>query len=148
MCVSSFSCFFRSKNRPFFVTGRSKSHPNATFDPWAGSSARDRPGIPPLPAETKIKVQVSAKWRHFCEAASCSSQSLCVYRCRWKSCTFARFKIWQCTAECFHICWSFCCSRSSTLPCPEGSFLAPEIGILFGDAVGASLDCFASTLIS
>ena len=29
--------------------------------------------------------------------------------------------------------------RSSALPCPEGSFLAPEIGILFGDAVGASL---------
>ena len=25
------------------------------------------------------------------------------------------------------------------MPCPEGSFLAPEIGILFGDAVGASL---------
>ena len=39
----------------------------------------------------------------------------------------------------FHICWSFCCSRSNTLLCPEGSFLVPEIGILFGDAVGASL---------
>ena len=39
--------------------------------------------------------------------------------------------------KCFHICWSFCCSRSNTLLCPEGSFLAPKIGILFGDAVGA-----------
>ena len=58
---------------------------------------------------------------------------------RWKSCTFARFKIWQCTGKCFHICWSVCCSRSNTLLCPEGSFLVPEIGILFGDAVGASL---------
>ena len=34
---------------------------------------------------------------------------------RWKSCTFARFKIWQCTGKCFHICWSVCCSRSNTL---------------------------------
>ena len=76
-----FLVFLGPKNRPFFVTGRSKSRPNATFDPWAGSSTRDRPGIPPLPPETKIKVQVSAKWRHFCEAASCSSQSLCVCRC-------------------------------------------------------------------
>ena len=30
--------------------------------------------------------------------------------------------------KCFHICWSFCCFRSSTLPCPKCSFLAPEIG--------------------
>ena len=37
------------KNGPFFVTGGSKSRPNATFDPQAGSSARDRPGISPLP---------------------------------------------------------------------------------------------------
>ena len=58
---------------------------------------------------------------------------------RWKSCTFARFKIWQCTGKCFHICWSVCCSRSNTLLCPEGSFLVPEIGILFGDAVGSPL---------
>ena len=29
--------------------------------------------------------------------------------------------------------------RSSTSPCPEGSFLAPEISRLFGDTVGASL---------
>ena len=39
----------------------------------------------------------------------------------------------------FHICWSLCHYRSSILLCPESSFLAPEIGILFGDAVGASL---------
>ena len=41
--------------------------------------------------------------------------------------------------KCFHICWSFCHFRSSTSPCPEGSFLAPEISRLFGDTVGASL---------
>ena len=41
--------------------------------------------------------------------------------------------------KCFHICWSFCHFRSSTSPCPEGSFLAPEISRLFGDKVGASL---------
>ena len=41
--------------------------------------------------------------------------------------------------KCFHICWSFCHFRSSTSPCPEGSFLAPEIRRLFGDTVGASL---------
>ena len=29
--------------------------------------------------------------------------------------------------------------RRSTSPCPEGSFLAPEISRLFGDTVGASL---------
>ena len=28
---------------------------------------------------------------------------------------------------------------ASTSPCPEGSFLAPEISRLFGDTVGASL---------
>ena len=57
----------------------------------------------------------------------------------WKSCTFAPRKIWQCTGKCFHICWSFCHFRSSTSPCPEGSFLAPEISRLLGDTVGASL---------
>ena len=41
--------------------------------------------------------------------------------------------------KCFYICWSFCHSGSSTSPCPEGSFLAPEISRLFGDTVGASL---------
>ena len=41
--------------------------------------------------------------------------------------------------KCFHICWSFCHFRSSTSPCPEGSFLEPEITRLFGDTVGASL---------
>jgi len=39
----------------------------------------------------------------------------------------------------FPHCWSFCHFRSSTSPCPEGSFLAPEISRLFGDTVGASL---------
>ena len=35
------------------MTGRSKSRPDATLDPWAGSSARDRPGIPPLAPRNK-----------------------------------------------------------------------------------------------
>ena len=30
------------------------------------------------------------------------------------------------------------------MPCPEGSFLAPEIGRLFGDVVGASLVAVAA----
>ena len=44
---------------------------------------------------------------------------------RWKSCTFARFKIWQCTGEVFPHRVIFLC--------------APEMSILFGDTVGASL---------
>ena len=35
------------------MTGRSKSHPDATLDPRAGSSARDRPGILPLAPRNK-----------------------------------------------------------------------------------------------
>ena len=41
------------------MTGRSKSRPNDhLLDSWAGTSACDRPGIPPSPPETKIKVQM------------------------------------------------------------------------------------------
>ena len=40
------------------MTGRSKSRSNDhLLDSWAGTSACDRPGIPPSP-ETKIKVQI------------------------------------------------------------------------------------------
>ena len=59
----------------------------------------------------------------------------------WKSCTFAPFNFGNVQGKCFHIFWSFYYYRSSTSPCPEGSFSAPEIGRLFGDAVGASLVC-------
>ena len=57
----------------------------------------------------------------------------------WKSCTFAPFNFGNVQGKCFQIFWSFYYYRSSTSPCPEGSFSAPEIGRLFGDAVGASL---------
>ena len=79
ICVSNFSYLLGPKNRPFGVTGRSKSHPNDhLLDSWAGTSARDRPDIPPAPQNKDLKTQASAKWRHFYEAASCYSQNLCV----------------------------------------------------------------------
>ena len=39
------------------MTGRSKSRSNDLLESWAGTSACDRPRIPPSP-ETKIKVQM------------------------------------------------------------------------------------------
>ena len=57
----------------------------------------------------------------------------------WKSCTFALhpLKFGNVQGKCFHICWSFCYYRSSTLPCLDGSFLAPEIGRRGGDLPGS-----------
>ena len=52
-----FLVFWGPKNRPFFVTGRSKSRPDATLDPWAGSSARGRPGIPLCPPKQRSKCK-------------------------------------------------------------------------------------------
>ena len=52
-----------------------------------------------------------------CNRATFGSVNKKLYRfcfLRWKqlhSCTFARFKIWQCTGKCFHIGWFFCLSR-------------------------------------
>ena len=56
ICVSNFSYLLGPKNRPFGVTGRSKSHPNDhLLDSWAGTSARDRPDIPPAPPKQRFK---------------------------------------------------------------------------------------------
>ena len=53
--------FFGPKNRPFWMTGRSKSRPNDhLLDSWAGRSACDRPGIP-LPPRNKDQSADAAK---------------------------------------------------------------------------------------
>ena len=63
--------FFGPKNRPFWMTGRSKSRPNDhLLDSWAGTSACDRPGIPPSPPKQRSKCRCSK------ESLSYFSQSL------------------------------------------------------------------------
>ena len=63
--------FFGPKNRPFWMTGRSKSHPNEhLLDSWAGTSACDRPGIPPSPPKQRSKCRCCK------ESLSYFSQSL------------------------------------------------------------------------
>ena len=53
-----FLAFFGPKNRPFWMTGRSKSCPNDhLLDSWAGTSACDRPGIPPSPPKQRSKCR-------------------------------------------------------------------------------------------
>ena len=52
--------------------------------PWTPELAQVHvtdPASPPCPPKQRSKCQVSAKWRHFCKAASCSFQSLCVCSC-------------------------------------------------------------------
>ena len=57
ICVSNFSYLLGPKNRPFGVTGRSKSHPKPTtsWTPELATSARDRPDIPPCPPKQRFK---------------------------------------------------------------------------------------------
>ena len=63
--------FFGPKNRPFWMTGRSKSRPNDhLLDSWAGTSACDRPGIPPSPPKQRSKCRCCK------ESLSYFSQSL------------------------------------------------------------------------
>ena len=55
--------FFGPKNRPFWMTGRSKSRPNDhLLDSWAGTSACDRPGIPPSPPKQRSKCRCCKEW--------------------------------------------------------------------------------------
>ena len=71
---------------------------------------------PPLPPETKIKAQVSAKWRQFCKAASCSLQSLCVCRCceEWLS-YFTESLCAGRAGECAHI-WEIVADKVASKP--------------------------------
>ena len=60
---------------------RSKSRPNANLlNSWAGMRRMWQTRHPPLapPKKTKMKVQVSAKRRHFVKQLVCSLQDLCV----------------------------------------------------------------------
>ena len=67
--------FFGPKNRPFWMTGRSKSRPNDhLLDSWAGRSACDRPGIPLPPvagnnwynAIVVLEDILQTKWNALC----------------------------------------------------------------------------------
>ena len=80
------------------------------------------------------------KWE--CNRATFGSVNKKLYRfcfLRWKSCTFARFKIWQCTGEVFPHLLIFLLLSEQHLAMSKKFIFGTWNRLLFGDAVGASL---------